>query len=425
MVISAVDGRPRDRSADGIWPELVVAPLPAIAATIAPGEAGLYVHVPWCRTLCPYCDFAVHIKRGELPHRAYLEALLGEFDARRDALGAATLQTIYIGGGTPSLWDPACVAELLIHVGARCAVAPAAEVTLEVNPIDCTPQNLARWRAAGCNRLSIGVQALDEATLAFLGRGPHHGDGRAAVEAARATGFTNISIDFILGAGELPALQVAIESLAPLVTHMSVYELTIEAATQFGRRQAKGTLPMAPDEAIAHAYVAVDAQLTALGFAHYEVSSYARSGFESRHNGAYWTGRPYLGIGVGAASLLIARPPQGDPDIVARREVNLRSTPEYLRRRGLEVSHEVQQIQQLEMYRELIWLGLRTMRGVTHQALDQFIGLAEWLQQRGLVTSDGARWVPTLRGYLFANEVARKVLAAPVSTGSGAGRPDP
>ena len=395
---------------DGAHP-LEVAPPDREAGTQL---AGLYVHVPWCRSLCPYCDFAVHIKRGAPPHRAYLEALCNEFAARRHRLGDAALATIYIGGGTPSLWDPACLEALLAHVRAHSHVMPAAEVTLEVNPIDCTPTNLARWRAAGCNRLSIGVQALDEPTLAFLGRGPHHGDGLAAVMAARAEGFENISVDFILGAGPLPALQAAVGRLAPLVTHMSVYELTIEEATRFGRRRAKGTLPMAPDDALVAAYLAVHAQAIGLGFEHYEVSSYARPGFASRHNGAYWTGRPYLGIGVGAASLLRASLPSDLPAVVAQREVNLRSTPTYLRQQGLDVCQEVQQIQQVEMERELLWLGLRTSLGVTGDALSRFVGLAPWLAQRGLATLTQERWVPTQRGFLFANEVARKVLAAPV-----------
>lgn len=387
----------------------------------------------------------MHIKRGELPHREYLEALTNELDERRAAY-VGVLQTIYIGGGTPSLWEPACLAALLTRVRERYEIAPGAEITLEVNPIDCTPERLAAWRAAGCNRLSIGVQALDQATLAFLERGPHHGDGAAAVANARAAGFENVSVDFILGAGPTPSLMAAIATLAPHVTHMSVYELTIEDGTRFGRRREQGRLPMATDDVLADTFTEVHDLLTGMGFLHYEISSYARPGFTSRHNAAYWSGRPFLGIGVGAASFwraaaVLPADAQGTEHIseqtseqtsevdktslrsgadhsffTARRDTNLRSTPEYLRRAGRNVTAETQQIEEVALERELLWLALRTQEGASVARLARLGGLIDWLIDRRLATLTGDRLIPTLTGYLFANQVAQQVLLAPFNS---------
>lgn len=372
---------------------------------------GLYAHIPWCRTLCPYCDFAVHIKRGELPHHAYLEALTAELTARRAGFDGI-LQTIYFGGGTPSLWDPACIDEFISRVRARYDVTTTAEVTLEVNPIDCTPARLDAWLAAGINRLSIGIQALDLATLGFLERGPHHGDGLGAIHAARTAGFTNLSADFILGAGDNEALRSALAEVGPIVMHLSVYELTIEAGTRFGRRHARGLLPMAGDDALADTFVAVDRQLTKAGFNHYEISSYARAGWESRHNSSYWTGVPYLGLGVGASSLRVDRATG-----TAWRETNPRSTPDYLRSGGLGLTKEIQEISRDSFDRELLWLALRTAAGAPADHVSRYDGLEAWLLERGLAERREARVRPTLRGFLFANEIARRVLAAPRSRG--------
>ena len=248
-----------------------------------PADVGVYVHFPWCRRLCPYCDFPVVVVADQPPHRAYLVDVLAELEAQAPRFAGRALASIYLGGGTPSWWDPACIAELLDAIRATFPGAPA-EVTVEANPIDCTPATMAAWRAAGVTRLSIGVQSWDAAELAALGRDHRVGDGPAAIAAAIAAGFASLSADVILGA---PGVAPPADGAAPAsihaaaasgVDHVSVYELTIEERTAFGKRHRAGRLPVLGDEQLAALFEATHHTLTAAGFEHYEVSSYARPG---------------------------------------------------------------------------------------------------------------------------------------------------
>jgi len=271
-------------------------------------------------------------------------------------------------------------------------------VTLEANPTDCTDDLLAAWRAAGVNRGSIGVQSLSPRELVVLGRDHRFGDGRAAVERAIAAGLAT-SADFILG---VPGGGAAAPGAELATDHLSVYELTIEDRTAFGQRVRDGRLVPLPDDALAELYVATHDRLTAAGYEHYEISSYARPGKRARHNALYWRGAAFLGLGVGAASLELAADGSG------RRATNPRSAAAYLADPGTPA--EVVDSAPAELAADRAWLGLRTSDGVAEADLAAAPGLAEALVVERLAERKAGRICPTLRGFLMADRIAARVV---------------
>lgn len=354
----------------------------------------MYLHFPWCRKRCPYCDFAV--ETGDPPHAEYLAAILRELDARADAF-PGELVSIYLGGGTPSLWEPDCIAEAIAAIRRRYGATPR-EITIEANPTDCTPERLGQWRAAGITRVSIGIQSHDPEALIVLGRDHRFGDGTAAVRAALEAGFV-VSTDFILGT---PAGAVSTPDVDTSVQHMSVYELTIEERTAFGQRVRDGRLTPLPDDTLADLYTATHERLTAAGYEHYEISSYARPGYRAVHNSLYWRGCAFLGLGVGAASLELF------PDGGGRRATNPRRAVEYLAAPGIPA--DVVDESPAELAAERAWLGLRTLDGVAEADLAPAAGVAEWGLSEGLLVRGGGRITPTLRGFLFADRIATRIV---------------
>ena len=276
----------------------------------------LYVHLPWCVKKCPYCDFNSHEARGEIPEAAYVDALLADLAAELPAVWGRNLVSVFIGGGTPSLFSAAALDRLLGGVRALTALAPNVEITMEANPGTVERERFADYRALGINRLSIGVQSFDDRALAALGR-IHSGDeARRAIETARAAGFEELNLDLMFalpGAGTAPAanrrtngistsdaiaaalldVETAL-SFAP--EHLSCYELTLEPNTLFARFPPE--LP--DDDARGEIQDAIVAHLAAAGLARYEVSAYARPAHASVHNTNYWRFGDYVGIGAGA-----------------------------------------------------------------------------------------------------------------------------
>ena len=316
--------------------------------------------------------------------------------------------SIYFGGGTPSLWRPDCIARAIEtvvgHYGARAA---GLEITLEANPRDCEPDHLAAWRSAGVNRISIGVQSLAADELVVLGRDHRFGDGPAALARVIASGGFAVSCDFILGtpvpgaaSGNGPAWIPSI--LATAVDHLSVYELTIEDRTAFGRRVGAGRLVPLDEDTLTTLYLGTHEALTAGGFEHYEISSYARPGKRARHNSLYWSGAPFLGLGVGAASLYRA------PDGSAERETNPRRAADYLSG----AAPEVVAIPPSEMAMDTAWLGLRTKDGVPAGLLASAPGVIAWLVEQGLAEVRQDRICPTLRGFLMADRIAARIVSS-------------
>ncbi len=263
---------------------------------------GLYIHVPYCRSKCRYCDFYSAACPGEVPD-AYVDAVCREI-GRFYADGALPRpDALYFGGGTPSLLQPGQLARMV----RAAAPVPGAEITLEANPDTVSPKALAGWLRAGANRLSLGVQSARDDSLARLGRRHTAQQSRAALRMARDAGFSNISGDAMLALPGYTAGELR-ETLALLsdggCTHISAYLLKLEPGTAFGRRPPAG-LP--DDDAAADFYLAAVEQLAALGYAQYEISNFARPGFESRHNLIYWNCDDYVGIGPAAHGCLAGR----------------------------------------------------------------------------------------------------------------------
>lgn len=357
-------------------------------------EIGVYLHYPWCRKLCPYCDFAVEV--GAPEHDAYLAAITDELTRRAPGF-AGDLVSIYLGGGTPALWRPDCIEAAITRIREVYGASGPLEITLEANPTDCTDENLARWYAAGVNRLSIGVQSLAQEELVTLGRDHRFGDGKAAVDRVLAHGGFTLTVDFILG---VPPRRRP--DFLTNVDHISVYELTIEERTAFGQRVKAGRFTPLDDEALTELYLETDARLTSAGFEHYEVSNYAKPGKRAVHNSLYWRGAAYLGLGVGAASL------QLHSDGSAERATNPRRAADYVRAPGAPA--DVVTVTPEEMRNDRLWLGMRTRDGVVEDLLPSEI--TAWLVESGLAERRQGRICPTLRGFLMADRIAARIVQA-------------
>jgi oxygen-independent coproporphyrinogen-3 oxidase len=262
-------------------------------------SAGLYIHFPYCVSICSYCDFDRQATGfSSIPR--YVASVAAEIRLHRPR----PMHSIFFGGGTPSLMTPEQVRSILTAASETFDVALEAEITLEANPGECTEERLSGIRAAGVNRLSIGVQSLDDGTLTALSRRHTADEARAAISAARAADFDNVNLDFMLGlAGMsveswLATLDGAL-SLGP--EHLSCYVLTVDERVPMGRDVARGRLVLPSDDSIADQYLATGERLARAGFEQYEVSNWARPGRQSRHNLTYWRDEPYIGIGAGAA----------------------------------------------------------------------------------------------------------------------------
>ena len=385
------------------------------------GEVGLYVHFPFCSVHCPYCDFAVDA-RAEIPHDRYADAVVAEIAARapwfRAGASGPRLVSIYFGGGTPGLWRPDAVARV-IETGRQAFGAGEAslEITVEANPGEVDAPRAEAWRAAGVNRLSLGVQALDDRLLAALGRNHGAGAGAAAVRVARAAGFDNLSVDLMFG---LPGQSFddwrrAIDGVLALEPdHVSAYALTIERGTPFGARARKGELIVPDDDTAATMQETVRDALAAAGFAQYEVSSHARPGRRAVHNSLYWTGAPYLGVGASAASF---RPLA---DGTAWRFSNPRATETYLKAAaaGNPQPAQAERRRAAELENEAVWLALRTSDGLNRArhagrfGADPQVGREAELgacAARGWLTVTPEALRPTPEGLLFAAELATRL----------------
>ncbi|MGD8619594.1 MAG: radical SAM family heme chaperone HemW [Gammaproteobacteria bacterium] len=259
----------------------------------------LYIHIPWCVRKCPYCDFNSHAARDEIPEQAYMTALLADLEQELPAVWGRTVETIFIGGGTPSLISAAALDRLLAEIRARLPVKPGAEITLEANPGTVDQTKFAGFREAGITRLSLGIQSFQPALLKNIGRIHDDSAALAAFRAARQAGFENINLDLMFG---LPGQDIAqavrdlhtATALAP--EHLSWYELTIEPNTWFHHHPPARV----DDEARWEIQAAGHTLLQQTGYTRYEISAYAQSGRQCRHNLNYWQFGDYLGIGAGA-----------------------------------------------------------------------------------------------------------------------------
>lgn len=321
----------------------------------------LYLHIPFCRRKCPYCDFfSVAEDPGKLD--GYVELLLRHLQVARQKGASGPFETVFFGGGTPSLLPAAAVAQLLDCARELFGFAADTEISLEANPGTVTAASLEGYRQAGVNRLSLGVQSLQPDNLQRMGRIHDAAQAREAVALARAAGFSNLSLDLIFGLpGQTEAdLQAELEEFLALAPeHLSVYGLTIEDQTPFHHQHRRGDLSLPTEEAAAEMFLELHQRLTGSGFAHYEISNYARPGFACRHNQRYWRRQPYLGIGAGAHSFQAAA--WGSRCSVAP------DLPLYAERlaAGLDPAEPLESFDQQGAMAETLYLGLRTAEGVS------------------------------------------------------------
>lgn len=402
-----------------------VPPDPREGALDAARPLGIYVHFPFCSVRCPYCDFAVDTTPA-IPHDRYAAAVTAELAARAGWFHGAAgerppLRSIYFGGGTPGLWRPDALAAVVEAARGAFGAPPAGqlEITVEANPGEVSAAHLRALRAAGVNRLSLGIQAFQDQLLAAIGRNHRADAAPAAVAAARAAGFDRLSCDLMFG---LPGQTMddwrrSVEALVALAPeHVSAYALTVERGTAFGARERAGRLARPDDEQVAAMFAWGREAFAAAGLAPYEVSSYARPGQRAVHNGLYWSGGAYLGLGASAASFR----PLADGS--GWRFTNARATETYLR--GAEAAGgprpaHAERRTRGDLENEALWLGLRTADGIDRAAHARRHGAdpldarragearrcveAGWLE----VTPSVIRL--TAAGFLFADEVAGRL----------------
>lgn len=322
---------------------------------------GIYLHVPFCRSKCFYCGFySVATLSGE---EAYLQALDREMHDRAGYLHDRPQESLYLGGGTPSLLSTGALARLLEPMEGIWHFAPGAERTLEANPEDLTREQVDAWRALGFNRLSIGIQSLSDARLKALNRRHTAAQALEGVLLAADAGFERISVDLMIGLPDQTTGEVERELerlLALPVTHLSVYMLSIDPGTVFEVRVNRREMSLPDEERLREMYLLVSDRLSAAGFDHYEISNFARAGHYARHNTAYWRQEPYLGLGPAAHSY----------DGVSRRwnTAHLkRYTEGVLSGTGY---HEQEQLTPADLYNEYVMTGLRTRWGVEQSVLE-------------------------------------------------------
>src|SRR5580765_5194854 len=395
-----------------------------LAAFMRPGSLtlaalpplSLYVHLPWCLKKCPYCDFNSHAVRGaleELPQRRYVDALVADLEAALPFVWGRRVHTVFIGGGTPSLFAPEEIERLLAAIRARLPLEPGCEITLEANPGTFERERFRAFRAAGVNRLSIGVQSFDDARLAVLGRVHDAAQARAAIaEAKDAFETFNIDLMYALPGQTLAECEDDLgAALAFAPPHLSVYQLTIEPNTYFAKYP-----PPLPDDDLASAMLDRITETTAAaGLERYEVSAYARSGHRARHNLNYWEFGDYLGIGAGAHGKL------SFPHRVVR-QVRLRDPAAYLAgaEAGAAIASEGE-VARAELPFEFMLNALRLREGFelarfaerTGLPLSAIAGPLEEAERRGLVQRDLHHVRPTGRGFDFLNDLLELFLPAP------------
>lgn len=374
---------------------------------------GLYLHIPFCRSKCPYCDFFSLADRAR-DFRIYPNWLCQHLHWAADHGWKGPVSTVYFGGGTPSLLSPQSIAQLLGVIDLRYGLIADAEVTLEVNPGTVSAATLSGYRSAGVNRLSLGLQSLESKHLSTLERRHGRREGVKAVHLARQAGFDNLSLDlmFALPGQSLSGLEVELDRYLEFSPeHLSCYGLTAEPGTRFYDDVRCGKVNLPDDTFYAEAFRLLHERLSDAGFQHYEIANYARPGYVCRHNLNYWQRRPYLGIGAGAHSFLDNA--WGErwavPNDIAAYEDNLR--------RQQEPARHLESFNRQEAMSETVYLALRTSLGIEDKLFVSRYGkeLSEVfpaaVKQLGayLHHIDG-RWQLTLEGWLLYDRLIQEFL---------------
>ena len=365
----------------------------------------LYVHLPWCLKKCPYCDFNSHELPGELPEQRYLDALMADLEATLPLVWGRTVHSIFIGGGTPSLFSPKGIDRLLADIRARLRLAADCEITLEANPGTFEKDRFRAFRGAGVTRLSIGVQSFDDAHLRALGRVHNRAQAIAAVEeAAQAFDTFNLDIMYALPGQSLANLEADMrQALSLQPPHISIYHLTIEPNTYFAKFP-----PVIPEDDLAYAMLDRITEITEeAGLARYEISAYAKPGHRCVHNLNYWQFGDYLGIGAGA---------HGKLSFAHRvvRQTRIRDPKLYMEKAlaGDAVAQEIE-VARADLPFEFMLNALRLKSGFKLQDFADRTGLPltaierslDEAERKGLIERDLASVTPTVRGLDFLNDL--------------------
>lgn len=362
--------------------------------------AGIYVHVPFCTVKCVYCDF-YSVARPDMADR-YLDAIGREYAVRRDELGEDPVETLYFGGGTPSLLSPGQFSRLSSYFDK----SEIGEFTVEVNPDDVTDEKIDAWLDAGVNRISIGVQSLVDEELRTVGRRHDAGQALDAIALLKSKGIDNISGDLIYG---LPGQTVDSfrRSLAGLIdtgiTHLSAYSLSYEEGTRLWRWLQEGRVEPADEELTVAMYDVLCESAGAAGFEHYEISNFAKPGFRSHHNSSYWRGVPYLGLGPGAHSL----------DVEGVRRYVLSDIRAYIN--SPEHAAVVDAESDIDRANDRIMVSLRTVEGLdmsqfsVKQRQEIASSAAQWIKSGNLSASD-AGYAITEKGWLVSDSIIRDMM---------------
>lgn len=372
-------------------------------------RAGIYIHIPFCRSRCSYCDFATGAYESATAER-YVDAVVSEIERFDEAVASAEVETVYLGGGTPSLLSPEQASRLLQAVRARFSVIDGAEVTMEMNPGTVTLDALREFRGLGINRASFGAQTFDDAALRRLGRRHTARDVRQTIKDLHRAGFENVSFDLIAG---LPAQTLEDwsrnldEALALRPQHLSLYLLEVHEGTPLAEQIRRGAEPLPDDDLAALMYELMIEKACGAGYEHYEISNLCLPGYESRHNTKYWTGAPVYGFGCSAHSY----------DGERRRWANERDTLRYceLVEAGRTPVVETTELDEHDRESEAVFLGLRLLR--------RGVSLSEYrarfrvdlrarhandlarLEDAGLISLEGDLLRLTRHGALLSNEV--------------------
>jgi oxygen-independent coproporphyrinogen-3 oxidase len=386
-------------------------PLQPAFASLPP--LALYVHLPWCVRKCPYCDFNSHTQRGELDEARYVQALLADLDRELPAVWGRAVHSVFIGGGTPSLFSPEAIDRLLAGVNARVRVSPAAEVTLEANPGSVDSARLRGFVQAGVTRLSVGVQSFDDAVLPRIGRIHDAAAARAAVHAALASGAARVNVDLMFALPGQDTASVGQDVATVLgmgVEHVSFYQLTLEPNTAFHRNPP----PLPAEAAAARMHEQGIGALAAAGLERYEVSAFARPPARCRHNLNYWRFGDYLGIGAGAHGKITRAAPAA-----VTRSVKQRHPARYLAA-ALAGDADLSrgEVAAAELPFEFMLNALRLCAGVEAELFSATTGLpldviADALaraREDGLLLDEPQRIVPSVLGQRFLDDLVARFL---------------
>ena len=388
---------------------------------------GLYIHIPFCTAKCGYCDFNSYAGHDHLVP-TYTDALITEASLWANTLRERTVETIFFGGGTPSLTPATDLARILNAIRSKISISPDAEISLESNPGSVSVEYLRELRGLGLNRLSIGVQSFDDDELRSLDRIHSGADARAAFSAARAAGFDNVNLDFIYGLPEQPLerwQRTLDEALTLAPEHLSLYALTVEEGTPLARDVARGRTPAPDGDAQADQYEWTQETMARAGYEHYEISNWSLSGRRCKHNLIYWQNREYLGLGAGAHSCLNGM--RFSTVLLPNRYIELveeSAAPDVNGARTMRHLAGGEQMSVETSMADTLILGLRLIDGIDLAAFQQRYGqsaeeqhgpLIDEFVGYGLLERTDGRLRLTARGRLLSNELFQRLLPEPVS----------